>query len=137
MSYVDHVGDLYEVDDTMDSIVIPIVEHTFRGGRSLNVTGYPEPVIKAGHVIIMQNSNEECKPMPLIISEETNKPIGYDSLPAGHSYIGLLRASILRSKAFAAIVTAGQANPAVLPFSLEPIIEDFIEAVPLIEFKED
>lgn len=47
-----------------ESIVIVDNFQSIRGGRSLDVTGYVPEVINAGHVIIMQTSNKEYKPMP-------------------------------------------------------------------------
>ena len=219
MAQVNLMNESFQVDDTNDSIVIRIVSHTIPGGRALNVVGYPEAVLKAGHVIIKQDSNGDFKPMPvtvsaainaigslaggsgyaadgtypgvaltggagsgataditveggtvtnvvivnkgsgyvignnlsaaaaniggdgsgfqITVSEVSQVPTGYASLPAGHSYVGLLRASILTRKPSAAIVTAGQANPSAMPFSMTSILSAFKTAVPLIEFQAD
>ena len=47
-----------------DNIVIVNVFETIRGGRSLDVTGYPYDVLHAGHVII-KSAEGEYKPMPI------------------------------------------------------------------------
>lgn len=47
-----------------DNIVIVNVFETIRGGRTLDVTGYPYNVLHAGHVII-KSAEGEYKPMPL------------------------------------------------------------------------
>lgn len=52
--------------DGKDSIVIVDNFQSIRGGRSLDVTGFTPKVIKAGHVIIKQTSNDEYKPMPVV-----------------------------------------------------------------------
>jgi hypothetical protein len=46
-----------------DDIVIRDKFEEIRGGRTLDVTGYPETAIKAGHVIIQNGST--FKPMPV------------------------------------------------------------------------
>lgn len=47
-----------------DSIVIVDNFQSIRGGRSLDVSGVTESVIKAGHVIIKETAAENYKPMP-------------------------------------------------------------------------
>lgn len=208
-----------QVDDTMDSIAVPIVSQMIRGGRSLNVVGYPESVLKAGHVIIQETSSGDFKPMPVVkegkieslgtvtggsgytaagtysgvaltggsgsgatadivvaggevtsvtivnagtgyadgdalsasnanlggagsgfsvpVTKITEKAVSYGSLPAGHTYAGILRASILTAKAYAGIVTAGQVNHEAGPFAITSILSAFKAAVPLIEFQAD
>lgn len=219
MATVNLINDQIQVDSSLDSIAVPIVTNTIRGGRSLDVSGYPEAVLKAGHVIIRETSDGDFKPMPVttegaiqtlgtitpgsgytgagsyagvaltggtgsgatadivvaggvvtsvtIVNPGTgytdgnalsasNANIGgagsgfsvpvtvisetavaYASLPSGHTYAGILRASILTAKPFAAIVTAGQVNPDAGPFSLTSILTALKTAVPLIEFQSD
>ena len=47
-----------------DNIVIVDNFQSIRGGRTLDVTGYPYNVLHAGHVII-KSTEGEYKPMPL------------------------------------------------------------------------
>ena len=114
-----------------DNIVIVNHFDGLRGGRSLDVTGFNYPVIKAGHVIIQDDSTKAYKPMPLS-AENT-----YGSLPGGSSYVGVLVASIPTSKPFAAIMTRGTINPKAAPNDFATIKEAFHTAVPLIDFQED
>lgn len=219
MATVNLINDQIQVDSTLDSIAVPIVTNTIRNGRSLDMTGYPETVLKAGHVIIRQTSNGDFKPMPVTkegkivtlgaitagsgytgagtytgvaltggagtgatadivvaggvvtsvtlvnqgtgyadgnllsvsnanvggagsgfaipVTAITETAVAYSTLPAGHTYQGILRASILTAKPFAAIVTAGQVNPNAGPFDIASILSAFKTAVPLIEFQSD
>jgi len=47
-----------------DSIVIVDNFQSIRGGRSLDTTGFAPKIIQAGHVIIMETSTKEYKPLP-------------------------------------------------------------------------
>lgn len=64
-------------------------------------------------------------------------PTGYDSLPASHSYAGILIATIPTDKAFAAILVRGGVNPAAAPFPMTSILSAVKTALPLIDFRED
>ena len=114
-----------------DNIVIVDVFATVRGGRSLEVTGFTPLVINAGHVIIKETATSEYKPMP-IASATT-----YGTLPAGHTYAGVLIASILTAKAFAAILTQGTINPVAAPYDFATIAAAFKTAMPLIDQRAD
>jgi hypothetical protein len=61
----------------------------------------------------------------------------YEALPGGHAYAGILIASILTKKPFAAILTRGTVNPAAAPYPMDAILEDVKAALPLIDFRED
>lgn len=113
-----------------DSIVIIDCFQTIRGGRTLDTTGFSEEVIKAGHVIIQETSTGNYKPMPLSGSN-------YASLPGGHTYAGILRASVTTAKPFAAIMVRGTVNQAVTPYSMTSILSAFKTAVPLIDWRQD
>lgn len=52
-------------NDGKDSVVIVDNFQSIRGGRSLDVTGFPNPVIRAGHVIIVETATGYHKPMPI------------------------------------------------------------------------
>ena len=200
-----------------DNIVIVNVFETIRGGRTLDVTGYPYNVLHAGHVII-KSTEGEYKPMPLggegkivslgtivggsgytdgtykdvslsggtgtgakatievedgavtnvtitsdgkgyAIADElsaSNTNLGgagsgfkvpvktvstvkdeYASLPASHSYAGILIASIPTNRAFAGIMVRGTVNHKAAPFDMATILEAVKTALPLINFTED
>ena len=97
------------LDTGKDNIVI--VDHfkSKRGGASLDVTGFTNPVIRAGHVVIKQTSNGEFKPMP------TNSAgTAYGSLPAGHTYYGIVINSVLTERPFVGILLSGTVNHKVV-----------------------
>lgn len=114
------------VQTAKDSIVVINALTDIPGGRALNVSGLAEDVqvIHAGHVIIQNDSSKEV--YPLGVSEGA-----YVSLPAGHSYLGVLKASVLRQDARAAIVTSGQINAAASPY---PVTDSIKSGLPLIQF---
>lgn len=61
----------------------------------------------------------------------------YGTLPSGHTYAGILVASILTAKPFAGILVRGTVNPAAAPFSMTAIQSAVSAALPLIQFRED
>lgn len=122
----------YEVDSGNDNVVIVDNLQSIRGGRSLNTTGFTQPVINAGHVIIKETSSGDLKPMPLDSAGKV-----YAALPEGHTYEGILIASILTSKPFAGILVRGTVNPAAAPFKMDTILAAVKTALPLIDFRED
>lgn len=119
-------------DAGMDNIVIVDNFQSIRGGRSLDVTGYPKDVIRAGHVVIKETSTGNYKPMPL-----NSGGTEYNTLPVGHSYAGILIASIKKDKPFAGILVRGTVNVNATPFKMTSIIEAVKTALPLIDFRAD
>lgn len=197
-----------------DNIVIVDNFQSIRGGRTLDVTGYPYNVLHAGHVII-KSAEGEYKPMPLTgdgnivslgtivggsgyadgtytdvaltggtgtgakatievedgavtkvtitndgkgyaVGDELTAAVGgtgsgfkvpvtavtaekdeYASLPADHTYAGILIASIPTSRPFAGIMVRGTVNVNASPFPLTDILDDVKAALPLIVFTND
>lgn len=119
-----------EVIDGTDNIVIVDNFQTIRGGRTLNVDGFNGDVIKAGHIIIKEDSSGEYKPMP--VSGDA-----YGSLPSGHSYAGVLVASIQKNKPFAGIMVRGTVNLNAVPFTMTSILTAVKTALPLVDFRKD
>lgn len=123
MAIVDLTANGPGLDTGKDNIVIVDNFQSKRGGASLDVTGYDKPSIRAGHVIIKQTSTGELKPMPL-----NSGGTAYGSLPAGHTYYGILINSVLTSKAHnAGIMLRGTVNPKVVfptegYFDIAPIL---------------
>lgn len=95
------------VDTTKDSVVITKNLETVAGGRTLNVSGFADTEISAGHVIISEDASGEFKPLP------TN-----GTLPANHSYEGILVSSILASNPQAAIMVRGTVNEAYCKYAI-------------------
>ena len=105
---LNNTGEL--IDTGKDSIVIVNLIETIPGGRTLNVTGVTDAVIKAGHVIIKETATGDFKPQPVTAGV-------YDALPAGHTYAGVLVSSILTAKPFASILVRGSVNEVASPYA--------------------
>lgn len=71
------------------------------------------------------------------VSAINSEAASYDSLPASHSYAGILVASILTAKPFAGILVRGTVNPNAAPFSMTSILSAVKTALPLIDFRAD
>lgn len=61
----------------------------------------------------------------------------YDALPAGHTYEGILIASILTARPMAGILVRGTVNPEATPFPMTSILTAFKAAQPLIAWRAD
>lgn len=123
---VDLVNGKEQVVFGNDSIVIQKFIAGIKGGRALDVTGYTESVIKAGHVII---ASADGVYKPMLVSGEA-----YAALPESHTIKGILVSSILTSKPMAAIMTIGQVNSEALPYAVPA---GFADACPHIELIKD
>lgn len=97
------------IEDGNDAIVIINDLGDIPGGRSLDVTDVTEDVIRAGHILIVNDTTKEVKPMPV-----SGK--AYAAKPSGYSYYGVLKHSVLKTDARAAILTIGQVNAAASPY---------------------
>lgn len=120
-----------EIITSNDNIVIVNHFDGIRGGRTLNVTGFPKKTINAGHLII-KDENGEYKPMPLNEAGDA-----YAELPANSTYVGYLVASISTAKPLAGIMTRGTVNPKAAPFSMTAVMSAVKEALILIDYQED
>lgn len=120
-----------QIDTTLDCVIIKKVDHDTPGGKTLNVTGVTEEVLKAGRVILVETATGEHKPL-LIVSN------AYETLPEGHTYKGILIASILTKKPFASVMLAGDVNEgAVLNYGLPAIPSGAKTALSQILFTKD
>lgn len=61
----------------------------------------------------------------------------YGSLPASHTYAGILIQTVLTAKPMAGILVRGTVNPAAAPYSMTSILAAVKTALPLIDFRED
>ena len=112
-----------------DSIAVRKCLADIQGGRTLDVGGYTEDVIKVLHVII-KKSDGSYAPMPV-----SGK--AYASLPEGAVYVGLLKDTILTKKPAAAILTYGTVNETLVPYPMSGIMAAFKAACPHITFEKD
>lgn len=108
MSATANLNSSQSVDTTNDSVVIVKHIEGIPGGRTLDVTGFADAEISAGHVIIRDdNSPKDYKPLPTS-----------GTLPSNHSYVGILVASIKASIPQAAIMVRGTVNEAYCKYSV-------------------
>jgi hypothetical protein len=97
-------GTPVNVQTEFDSIVIVANLEGIPGGKTLDVSGYtPTGQINAGHLIIEETATGVLKPLNVTTG-------AYVSLPASHTYKGVLVSSILKEKPFAAIMVRGSVN---------------------------
>lgn len=108
------------LDTTNDSVVIVNYIEGIPGGRTLDVTGFTPDTISAGHVIIQEDSSGDYKPLPTS-----------GTLPSGHSYAGILSASVKKDKPFASIMYRGTVNTAYAPYTIASAAQT---ALSLIKF---
>lgn len=115
-----------EVYDGNDAIVIVKDLGDIPGGRTLDVSGVAAGTefIRAGHILIQNNTDKTVKPLGVSGS-------AYASLPSGHKYLGVLKASVPVKDARAAILTIGQVNAAASPY---PVTTAIANALPQIQF---
>ena len=122
---LDHPNE--SVDTSNDSIVIMKYLDGIEGGCTLDVTGFVNPEIKAGHIVIVADATKQRKPMPVDGDE-------YDDLPKNHSYKGVTVATVKTSDPRVGVMTRGKVNVEASPY---PVTEEMIEALHRIEFTKD
>lgn len=119
-----------EINDGYDSIVVINALGDIPGGRTLDVSAVDADtkVIRAGHVLVQNDSTKEVSPLAITDG-------AYATLPEGSSYLGVLKASVLVSDPRAAILTVGQINAAAAKTATGAAITDAIKAgLPGIQF---
>lgn len=120
-----------EVSTSDDSIIIVNLIEDIPGGKTLDVTGVTAEVLKAGHIIIEETATGNLKPLALSGDD-------YASLPGGHTYKGVLVATILTSKPMASIMVRGTVNKeAAVNAGLPSVPQGAEDALPLIRFTKE
>lgn len=114
----------------MDAVVIRNFVGGIIGGRTLDVTGFTDSVIKAGHVIIRDTQTDTYKPMPVSSG-------AYASLPSNHEYVGVLVSSVLTSQPLAGIMYDGEVNDLASPYPVDSIKAALKTALPTLVFLHD
>lgn len=132
MAIVDLIGEKEAIITSKDNVIIVDIFQSVRGGRTLDITGFPNPVIRAGHVVIMETATREFKPMPV-----NTDGTAYGTLPAGHEYAGIVIQSKATKDPRVGILLRGTVNYKAVYIPLTPILEDVKEALNLIKFVED
>lgn len=126
------IGKNYQVDTASDDVVIPMVLEDLPGGRSLDVEGVEEAVLYAGRIIIEETATGDLKPQA--IAGEV-----YTALPGGHTYKGVLIATIETAKPFASVMVRGRLNDLAAQnvHGLPPVLAAAKTALPLIRIIKD
>lgn len=118
-------------DGGLDSIVIRRKGGRIIGGRTLNVEGFNEKYVKAGHIIIHSTTDDtDYKPMP--VSGDS-----YSTLPSGYEYAGVWVRTTLASDARGAIQYDGEINDKALPYPIDSIKAALKTALPSLYFMHD
>ncbi len=123
-----------QVADGNDSIVIQKYISGIKGGRTLNMDGFPLSVVKAGHVIIAKDG--DYRPMP-IVDAESDGNYAYGTLTTGYSYVGVLYRSVPKDAPAASVMTNGEVNSEAVPYAMTSILSAFKTACPHIVFVKD
>ena len=90
-----------------DPIVIRKYVDGDKGGKLLDVTGFTDAVIKAGHVVIRDTATQSTyKPMPVSNG-------AYAALPQGYEYVGIVVGTVPTNEPYVAIITIGEVNEAL------------------------
>jgi hypothetical protein len=83
-------------------------------------------------VIVEETSSGDLKPLKIVDD-------AYEALPGGHTYKGVLIASVLKTKPFASIMVRGRMNneAAINAHGLPTVPAGAITELPLIRFNKD
>ena len=116
----------FEVNDGLDSIVIVNDLGDIPGGKTIDTSRLAEDVtvIKSGHVLIKEDASENVAALGVSAGN-------YETLPDGYSYLGVLKATVLKKDPRGAILTIGQVNAAASPY---PVTEIIRKGLPMIQF---
>lgn len=117
--------------DGNDSIVIRRLISSVVGGRTLDMTGFPDKIIKSGHVVICEADADTWKPMPVADGK-------YSALPENHEYKGVVIASKFSKEPFVGIMYAGEVNDIAMPYELTDEMRAALKAaLPQLVFTHD
>ena len=115
----------------MDSVVIRHYVAGIIGGRTLDMTGFAEPVIKAGHIVIQSTADETIfKPMPV-------KSGKYDTLPADYRYAGVVVCTKPADEPMVGIMYSGEVNDVACPYPVDGIRAAIKAELPTLVFMHD
>ena len=119
----------------LDSVVIRHYGSGITGGRSLDMTGFAESAIKAGHIVIKvldeDGKNYTFKPMPV-------ENGAYANLPSNHEYAGVVIASKPADHAMVGIMDDGRVNDEAMPYPLTAAMRVALKsALPNLIFEHD
>lgn len=125
------VNESFAFTTGMDSVVIRHYVAGIIGGRTLDMTGFAEPVIKAGHVVIQSTADETIfKPMPV-------KGGAYYTLPEGFKYAGVVVCSKPAAEPMVGIMYSGEVNDVASPYPVDAIKAAIKAELPTLVFMHD
>lgn len=130
MKYPNLANDLTSVSTGLDSVTIRHYLAGKTGGATLDVEGFPDEVIKAGHIVIKNTTTGEYKPLGV-------ENGAYAALPAGYEYAGVTVCSATKDKPIVGIMYAGEVNDMTVPYPVASIKEALKVALPQLTFDHD
>lgn len=116
-----------QINTGNDSIVIQSNLESIPGGKSLDTTGFTPTSIQAGHIVIVETATGIHKPHP--VSGAT-----YAALPALHTHVGVVVATVATAKPFVGVCVRGRVNKNACPY---PPLAGAITALTGINFVTD
>lgn len=124
------VGTIESFGFGKDPIVIRRYIAGVKGGKILDVSGFTEDYIKAGHVIVRDKTNDTYKPMPVSSG-------AYGALPGNCEYVGVAVSTKSVKEPFVSIMHTGVVNDEASPYPLDTIKAALKAAVPTLVFEHD
>lgn len=125
MAKVKYIGDNPEtVIVGTEGMVFETLHDSITGGVILDTEGFNLSEVKEGHLIIVDKTNNEYRPMPV-------SGAVYDSMPSGFAALGLCSVTTATSEAMFPVGLAGKVNEALLPYTLT---EELKTALPHLIF---
>lgn len=125
MAVVDLVNEGTQFNQPNDSLVIARNLDAVRGGGTLNVTGFTDEFIQAGHVII--SDGKDYKPLGVASG-------AYVALTGTQKFVGVSIQTVPTNDALVGILTQGTVNPEVCKYKPTAAV---LAGLPLIQFRGD
>ena len=117
--------------DGMDSIVIRRCGACLIGGCTLDMTGFPDDTVRAGHFVIHETITDTYKPLGV-------KDGAYVAIPEGHTYEGVVLASQSAKQPFVSVMYEGEVNDLASPYPVTDTIKEALKTtLPGLYFKHD
>lgn len=117
--------------DGNDSIVIRRITGSITGGRTLDMMGFPDSRVRAGHIIICETATDTYKPLGVSSG-------AFSALPTGHEYKGALIGSVSAGEPFSGILYDGEVNDLAMPYPLTDTLRAALKtALPSLNFMHD
>lgn len=120
-----------DFSDGMDAIVIRRIGACLIGGKTLDMSSFPDDFVKAGHIVIHDTATDTYKPLGVSSG-------AYSALPSGCTYEGVVLASKPKETPFVSVMYTGEVNDNASPYPLTDAIKTALKsALPGLYFKHD